>query len=56
MTARASGLRQRILTRCSEKDADAYLAQQAKTDPDAWLIEIEDKQGRVWFPGKVVNL
>jgi hypothetical protein len=39
-----------------EADADAYLIHQAEIDPDAWLIEIEDKQGRIWFPGKVVSL
>ncbi len=39
-----------------EKEADAYLAQQADIDPDVWLIEIEDKQGRIWFPGKVVKI
>ncbi|MDE2030392.1 MAG: DUF1491 family protein [Alphaproteobacteria bacterium] len=39
-----------------DKDADAYLSQQADIDPDAWLIEIEDKQGRTWFPGKIVAL
>jgi hypothetical protein len=32
------------------------MARQADIDPDAWLIEIEDKQGRIWFPGKVVVL
>jgi hypothetical protein len=40
----------------TESIADAYLKHQASIDPDAWLIEIEDKQGRVWFPGKVVVL
>lgn len=40
----------------NEKDADAYMARQEDVDPDAWLIEIEDKQGRLWFPGKVVSL
>ena len=39
-----------------DRDAEDYLARQAEIDPDAWLIEIEDKQGRVWFPGKVVIL
>jgi hypothetical protein len=37
-----------------EKDADAYLEKQGRIDPDLWIIEIEDKQGRHWFPGKVV--
>jgi len=40
----------------NEKEADAYLARQHDVDPDAWLIEIEDKQGRIWFPGKTVIL
>ncbi|MDR3425698.1 MAG: DUF1491 family protein [Alphaproteobacteria bacterium] len=40
----------------TEKDADAYLSRQTQVDPDAWLIEIEDKQGRIWFPGKIVSV
>ncbi len=38
-----------------EPDADAYLDRQAKTDPDSWLLEIEDRQGRHWFGGKVIK-
>ncbi len=39
-----------------EAEAEAYLSRQAALDPDVWLIEIEDKKGRIWFPGKVVDL
>ncbi|MDD3288646.1 MAG: DUF1491 family protein [Alphaproteobacteria bacterium] len=38
-----------------ESDADRYLEQQAKFDTDCWIIEIEDKQGRIWFPGRVIK-
>jgi len=27
-----------------EREADLYLARQAEVDPDAWIIEIEDRQ------------
>jgi hypothetical protein len=39
-----------------EAEADKYLDQQANMDPDSWLLEIEDKQGRHWFPGRVMKL
>lgn len=35
-----------------EAEADAVLARQLRYDSDAWLLEIEDKQGRHWFPGR----
>ena len=39
----------------AEAEADKYLASQAAIDPDSWLIEIEDRQGRTWFQGKVMQ-
>lgn len=35
-----------------EAEADALMIRQMRYDPDAWLLEIEDKQGRHWFPGR----
>jgi hypothetical protein len=34
-----------------EADAERYLARQIEIDPDMWVIEIEDREGRHWFPG-----
>lgn len=39
----------------NEADAESYLERQMRTDPDSWIIEIEDKQGRTWFPGRVIS-
>jgi hypothetical protein len=38
-----------------EADADAMMRKQASFDPDMWLIEIEDRQARHWFPGRWVK-
>ena len=38
-----------------DRDADTYVTRQGEIDPDLWIIEIEDKQGRHWFPGKVIS-
>ena len=38
-----------------ESEADDYLRQQTAMDPDGWLLEIEDRQGRHWFPGRIVR-
>jgi hypothetical protein len=35
-----------------DTDANALMTKQASFDPDLWVIEIEDKQARLWFPGK----
>jgi len=38
----------------AEAEADAYIARAIERDPDLWVIEIEDRNGRNPFDGKVI--
>ncbi len=37
-----------------EAEADSYIARAIQRDPDLWVIEIEDRQGRHPFEGKIL--
>lgn len=37
----------------ADVEAEAYLARQISRDPDCWVVEVEDKQGRWFFEERV---
>jgi len=38
-----------------EAEAERAMDKQATIDPDSWLLEIEDREGRHWFPGRIAK-
>ncbi len=38
----------------AEAEADSYIARAVRLDPDLWVVEIEDRRGRLPFEGKVL--
>jgi len=39
-----------------EKEADMEAQERGENDPDLWIVEIEDREGRLWFEGRVLEI
>jgi len=39
----------------TDAEADAYLVRQEKFDPDFWVVEVEDKEGRHFLTEPVMS-
>jgi hypothetical protein len=39
---------------CDEEKARVYLDKQVKYDPDLWIVEIEDREGRAFVDEKII--
>jgi Uncharacterized conserved protein len=39
---------------CDEEKARAYFEKQQKFDPDLWIVEIEDREGRAFVDEKII--
>jgi len=40
----------------AEADADGYLARQERFDPDFWVIEVEDRDGRHFLDDALISV
>jgi len=40
----------------AEAEAEAYIARNRKYDPDLWVLEIEDREGRLPFEARILAL
>lgn len=39
-----------VLTRVGPLEVEERIAKELRFDPDLWLVEIEDREGRPWVP------